>query len=68
MNRLILLLLIAVAAPLSAAPELANVPSDAEVKARASALEVAGAFANDAGSATFIRIEACGHTSEHWPH
>ena len=47
MNRLLLLLLIAAAAPLSAAPEPANTPSDAEVKARASALEVAGGFSND---------------------
>ena len=28
----------------------------------------AGPFANTAGSATFVRIAACGHTNEHWPH
>jgi len=47
MNRLTLLLLVATALPLSAAPEPANTPSDAEVKARASALEVAGGFSNE---------------------
>ncbi|MEI6562218.1 MAG: hypothetical protein WCO68_09065 [Verrucomicrobiota bacterium] len=35
------------ARPLIAAPEPANAPSDAEVKARAGALEVAGGFSND---------------------
>ncbi len=41
------LFLFAMARPLIAAPEPANAPSDAEVKARAGALEVAGGFSND---------------------
>ena len=42
-----MLFIFGVTLPLGAAPEPANMPSDAEVKARASALEVAGAFSND---------------------
>jgi len=41
------LFLFSTALPLWAAPEPASAPSDAEVKARASALDVAGAFSND---------------------
>ena len=40
-------ILFAAALPGWAAPEPANTPTDAEVQARASALEVAGAFSND---------------------
>ena len=47
MGAFVLLLLCIAALPLTAAPEPPGMPSDAEVKARASALEVAGAFSND---------------------
>ena len=46
-RALAVLSLLTAALPLCAAPEPANLPSDAEVKARASALEVAGGFSND---------------------
>jgi len=48
MNRLLFfLLLIAAALPALGATDPAALPTDAEVKAQASALEVAGAFSND---------------------
>jgi len=47
LHAFVVFFLCVAALPLFAAPEPASSPTDAEVKARASALEVAGGFSND---------------------
>ncbi len=47
LRALVVFFLCVATLPLFAAPEPASSPTDAEVKARASALEVAGGFSND---------------------